>query len=233
MRNKFGRNTNKNESAQLTKLMEALEALRKGDLSIRLDKETEDIFGQIADSYNQTVDQLSVFSSEVIRVAREVGIEGKLGGKAEVPGVSGIWEELTGNVNILADNLTTQIRNIAEVTTAVAQGDLSKKITVEVKGEILDLKSKLGWLEEKIAKVKATRESDSMLKSFLLSKRAAVENLNRVIYSLPPKEKKDLIEGLVEGDIEIGDGEGDGEKWQIVRMPLVFKPEAFKGLLGG
>lgn len=98
-------------------------------------------------------------------------------------------------------------------------------------GEILDLESKLELVKDKIARVKAARESDSMLKSFLLSKRAAVENLNRVIYGLPAKEKKDLIKALVEGDIEIGDGEGDGEKWQIVRMPLVFKPAGFKGLL--
>ena len=99
--------------------------------------------------------------------------------------------------------------------------------------EILDLESKLELVKDKIARVKAARESDSMLKSFLLSKRAAVENLNRVIYGLPSREKKDLIEALIEGEIEIGAGEDEGEKWQIVRMPLVFKSEAFKGLLGG
>src|SRR5438034_2676990 len=87
------------------------------------------------------VDQLSSFSSEVPRVAREVGTEGKLGGQAQVKGVAGTWKDLTDNVNFMANNLTNQVRNIAEVTTAVARGDLSKKITVDVKGEILELKN--------------------------------------------------------------------------------------------
>ena len=87
------------------------------------------------------VDQLNRFASEVTRMAREVGTEGRLGGQANVPGVAGTWKDLTDNVNLLAANLTTQVRNIAEVTTAVAQGDLSRKITVDVKGEILELKN--------------------------------------------------------------------------------------------
>src|SRR3546814_7408035 len=86
------------------------------------------------------VDQLNSFAAEVTRVAREVGTEGKLGGQAEVPGVAGTWKDLTDNVNAMANNLTGQIRNIADVTTAVAKGDLSKKITVDVQGEILELK---------------------------------------------------------------------------------------------
>src|SRR5438309_1175607 len=90
---------------------------------------------------NTMVDQLGGFASEVSRVAREVGTEGKLGGQAQVPGVAGTWKDLTDNVNLMAANLTGQVRNIAEVTTAVAKGDLSKKITVDVKGEILELKS--------------------------------------------------------------------------------------------
>src|SRR2546429_4113091 len=87
------------------------------------------------------VDQLNAFSGEVTRVAREVGTEGKLGGQAQVSGVAGTWKDLTDNVNLMAANLTGQVRNIAEVTTAVAKGDLSKKITVDVKGEILELKN--------------------------------------------------------------------------------------------
>ena len=87
------------------------------------------------------VDQLSSFASEVTRVAREVGTEGKLGGQADVPGVAGTWKDLTDNVNFMAGNLTAQVRNIADVTTAVANGDLSKKITVDVRGEILELKN--------------------------------------------------------------------------------------------
>src|SRR2546426_7138704 len=87
------------------------------------------------------VDQLNAFAGEVSRVAKEVGTEGKLGGQAQVTGVGGVWKDLTENVNSMAANLTGQVRNIAEVTTAVAKGDLSKKITVDVKGEILELKS--------------------------------------------------------------------------------------------
>src|SRR5205085_1480457 len=105
---------------------------------------TVDVRGEILElknTINTMVDQLSSFASEVTRVAREVGTEGKLGGQAQVKGVGGTWKDLTDNVNFMATNLTTQVRNIAEVTTAVASGDLSKKITVDVKGEILELKN--------------------------------------------------------------------------------------------
>jgi HAMP domain-containing protein len=97
------------------------------------------------------VDQLSAFASEVTRVAREVGTEGALGGQAKVPGVSGTWKDLTDNVNSMADNLTTQVRNIAEVTTAVANGDLSKKITVEVQGEIAELKNTINRMVDQLS----------------------------------------------------------------------------------
>ena len=96
------------------------------------------------------VDQLRSFASEVTRVAREVGTEGKLGGQAVVPGVAGTWKDLTDNVNLLAANLTTQVRNIAEVTTAVARGDLSRKITVDVKGEILELKDTINTMVDQL-----------------------------------------------------------------------------------
>src|SRR5205814_160058 len=96
---------------------------------------------ELKSTINTMVDQLNAFAAEVTRVAREVGMEGKLGGQAQVPGVAGVWKDLTDNVNQLAANLTGQVRNIAEVTTAVAKGDLSKKITVDVKGEVLELKS--------------------------------------------------------------------------------------------
>ena len=96
------------------------------------------------------VDQLNGFASEVTRVAREVGTEGKLGGQAQVPGVAGTWADLTDNVNLMAANLTGQVRNIAEVTTAVARGDLSKKITVEVKGEILELKDTINVMVDQL-----------------------------------------------------------------------------------
>src|SRR6185503_19541585 len=95
---------------------------------------------ELKDTINTMVDQLKGFASEVTRVAREVGTEGKLGGQAEVPGVAGTWKDLTDNVNSMPNKLTTQVRNIAEVTIAVANGDLSRKITVDVRGEILQLK---------------------------------------------------------------------------------------------
>src|SRR6202000_2319423 len=96
------------------------------------------------------VDQLGAFASEVTRVAREVGSDGKLGGQAQVLGVAGTWKDLTDNVNLMADNLTGQVRNIAEVTTAVARGDLSKKITVDVKGEILELKNTINTMVDQL-----------------------------------------------------------------------------------
>jgi len=136
-----GRKSDEFGNTQAMMFLEALEALRKGDLTVRLKKETEDIFGQLADSYNQTAEQLGTFGAEVTRVAREVGMEGKLGAQAEVPGVAGTWKDLTDNVNMLAENLTNQVRNVAEVNTAVAKGDLTKKITVEATGEILELKN--------------------------------------------------------------------------------------------
>src|SRR2546429_8824366 len=95
------------------------------------------------------VDQLNAFAAEVSRVAREVGTEGKLGGQAQVKGVGGVWKDLTENVNSMAANLTAQVRNIADVTTAVAKGDLSKKITAEAKGEILELKNTINRSEER------------------------------------------------------------------------------------
>src|SRR5208283_2573642 len=109
-----------------------------GDLSKKI---AVDVKGEILElkiTINTMVDQLSSFASEVTRVAREVGTEGKLGGQAQVRGVAGTWKDLTDNVNFMASNLTGQVRNIAEVTTAVAKGDLSRKITVDVRGEILE-----------------------------------------------------------------------------------------------
>ena len=105
------------------------------------------------------VDQLTSFASEVTRVAREVGTEGKLGGQADVKGVAGTWKDLTDNVNFMAGNLTDQVRNIAEVTTAVANGDLSKKITVDVKGEILELKNTINTMVDQLSFVRIRSDS--------------------------------------------------------------------------
>ncbi len=129
-----------------TEMARVIGAVAKGDLSQTMPLEIEGrpvkgAFLQIANTVNTMVGQLSSFASGVTRVAREVGTEGKLGGQAQVKGVAGVWKDLTDNVNFMASNLTNQVRNIAEVTTAVANaGDLSRKITVEVKGEILQLR---------------------------------------------------------------------------------------------
>ena len=130
-----------NLTGQVRNIAEVTKAVAKGDLTKKI---TVDVKGEILElknTINTMVDQLSSFASEVTRVAREVGTEGKLGGQAVVRGVGGTWKDLTDNVNLMAYNLTGQVRNIAEVTTAVANGDLSKKITVDVKGEILELKN--------------------------------------------------------------------------------------------
>src|SRR5665213_2513989 len=129
-----------NLTDQVRNIAQVTTAVARGDLSRKI---TVDVRGEILelkDTINTMVDQLNSFASEVTRVAREVGTEGKLGGQAEVPGVAGTWKDLTDSVNSMASNLTAQVRNIAEVATAVANGDLSKKVTVNVSGEILQLK---------------------------------------------------------------------------------------------
>src|SRR5471030_3330902 len=129
-----------NLTIQVRNIADVTTAVAKCDLSRKI---TVDVKGEILalkNTINTMVDQLNGFAAEVTRVAREVGTEGKLGGQAAVPGVAGTWKDLTDNVNFMASNLTGQVRNIAEVTTAVANGDLSKKITVDVRGEILELK---------------------------------------------------------------------------------------------
>ena len=133
----------------------AVGAVAKGDLTQSIDLEVagrplEGEFLRSAKLVNKMIDQLSVFTSEVTRVAREVGTEGKLGGQAQVRGMSGVWKELTDSVNQMAGNLTAQVRNIAEVTIAVANGDLSKKITVDVRGEILQLKEAINTMVDQL-----------------------------------------------------------------------------------
>ena len=139
-----------NLTGQVRNIAEVTTAVARGDLSKKI---TVDVKGEILElksTINTLVDQLNAFASEVTRVAREVGTDGKLGGQAQVPGVAGTWKDLTDNVNAMAANLTGQVRNIAEVTTAVARGDLSKKITVDVKGEILELKSTINTLVDQL-----------------------------------------------------------------------------------
>ncbi|MGA5317055.1 HAMP domain-containing protein [Streptomyces pseudogriseolus] len=136
---------------ELRQLLAGLTAVRDGDFGTRLPGDTDGLMGDIAKVFNGMVDQLSLFTSEVTRVAREVGTEGTLGGQAQVPGVSGTWADLTDSVNAMAGNLTAQVRNVAQVTTAVAKGDLSQKITVDARGEILELKNTINTMVDQLS----------------------------------------------------------------------------------
>ena len=140
-----------NLTSQVRNIADVTTAVAKGDLSKKI---TVDVKGEILElknTINTMVDQLSSFAAEVTRVAREVGTEGKLGGQADVRDVAGTWKDLTDNVNFMAGNLTSQVRNIADVTKAVAKGDLSKKITVDVKGEILELKNTVNTMVDQLS----------------------------------------------------------------------------------
>ncbi len=140
----------RNLTARARNIADVTTAVARGDLSKKI---TVDVLGEFLEqknTINTMVDQLNAFASEVTRVAREVGTEGKLGGQADVPGVAGTWKDLTDNVNSMAGNLTGQVRNIADVTTAVARGDLSKKITVDVRGEILELKDTVNTMVDQL-----------------------------------------------------------------------------------
>ncbi|HEV2342712.1 MAG TPA: HAMP domain-containing protein, partial [Actinocrinis sp.] len=139
------------EAQGLRQLLAGLTAVRDGDFGTRLPETGDGVLGEIATVFNGMVDQLALFTSEVTRVAREVGTEGRLGGQAEVPSVSGTWKDLTDSVNAMAGNLTTQVRDIAQVATAVAKGDLSQKIDVAARGEILELKNTLNTMVDQLS----------------------------------------------------------------------------------
>src|SRR5271156_5073382 len=137
-------------TAQVRNIAEVSTAIARGDLSKKITVNVSGEILQLKETINTMVDQLNAFASEVTRVAREVGTEGQLGGQAEVKGVAGTWKDLTDGVNQMASNLTAQVRNIAEVTTAVASGDLGKKITVDVQGEILELKDTINTMVDQL-----------------------------------------------------------------------------------
>src|SRR5688500_10286911 len=143
-------------TAHTDEIARVVQAVPRGDLTQALDVDGTDEplrgdFLKHAKAVNDMVTQLSRFGSEVTRVAREVGVQGKLGAQAEVPGVSGVWKELTDSVNLMASNLTAQVREIARVTTAVAQGDLTKTVTIEVRGEILELKNTINTMVDQLS----------------------------------------------------------------------------------
>ena len=139
-----------NLTGQVRNIAEVATAIAGGDLSRKITVDVRGEILQLKETLNTMVDQLNRFAGEVTRVAREVGTEGRLGGQANVPGVAGTWKDLTDSVNSMAGNLTAQVRNIAEVTTAVARGDLSRKITVDVKGEILELKNTINTMVDQL-----------------------------------------------------------------------------------
>ncbi|MDI2125380.1 HAMP domain-containing protein [Yinghuangia seranimata] len=140
-----------NRDADLRALLAGLTAVRDGDFGTRLPGEAEGLLGEIATVFNGMVDQLSMFTSEVTRVSREVGTDGRLGGQAHVEDVRGTWRDLTDSVNFMAGNLTSQVRSIAHVATAVAQGDLSQKIRVDARGEILELKETINTMVDRLS----------------------------------------------------------------------------------
>jgi HAMP domain-containing protein/signal transduction histidine kinase/DNA-binding response OmpR family regulator len=171
-----------NLTAQVRNIADVTTAVATGDLSKKI---TVDVKGEVLElknTINTMVDQLSSFADEVTRVAKEVGTEGKLGGQARVEGVSGTWKDLTDNVNTLADNLTNQVRNIAEVTTSVARGDLSKKITVDVKGEVLELKNTINTMVDQLRSFAAevTRVAREVGTEGILGGQARVEGVSGV-----------------------------------------------------
>src|SRR5690242_16276694 len=140
-----------NLTAQVRNIAQVATAVAGGDLSQKITVDVKGEILELKDTINTMVDQLSSFADEVTRVAREVGTEGKLGGQAQVKGVSGTWKDLTDSVNLMASNLTSQVRDIARVTTAVARGDLSPKITVDVKGEMLELKDTINTMVDQLS----------------------------------------------------------------------------------
>ena len=139
-----------NLTGQVRNIAEVSTAIARGDLSRKITVDVRGEILQLKETINTMVDQLNAFAAEVTRVAREVGTEGKLGGQADVKDVSGVWKDLTDNVNSMASNLTGQVRNIAEVATAIARGDLSRKITVDVRGEILQLKETINTMVDQL-----------------------------------------------------------------------------------
>src|SRR5947209_13344914 len=139
-----------NLTTQVRGIVKVVTAVANGDLGEKLQVNAKGEIAALGDTLNNMTKTLGIFAEQVTSVARTVGVEGKLGAQAAVPGVSGVWKDLTDNVNLLANNLTAQVRNIAEVTTSVAKGDLSKKITVDAKGEVLALKNTVNTMVDQL-----------------------------------------------------------------------------------
>ena len=139
-----------NLTSQVRNIAEVTTAVAKGDLTKKITVDVQGEILELKNTVNTMVDQLSSFAAEVTRVAREVGTEGALGGQAEVPGVDGTWKDLTDNVNLMASNLTVQLRDVSKVATAIATGDLTQKVTVDVRGEILQIKNVINTMVDQL-----------------------------------------------------------------------------------
>src|SRR5213078_3920038 len=182
-----------NLTVQLRDVSKVATAIASGDLSKKITVDVKGEILQIKDVINTMVDQLSSFAAEVTRVAREVGTEGKLGGQADVKGVAGTWKDLTDSVNFMAGNLTSQVRNIADVTKAVAAGDLSQKITVDVRGEILELKNTVNFMAGNLtSQVRNIAEVTKAVAAGDLSKKITVDVKGEIL------ELKNTINTMVD-----------------------------------
>ena len=205
-----------NLTGQVRNIAEVTTAVAQGDLGRKITVDVKGEILQLKNTINTMVDQLSSFADEVTRVAREVGTEGKLGGQARVKGVSGTWKDLTDSVNTLADNLTGQVRNIADVTTAVAQGDLSQKITVDARGEVLKLKNTINTMVDQLSSFAAevTRVAKEVGTEGVLGGQAQVkgvsgvwrdltENVNTMAASLTTQVRAiaDVSTAVTQGDL--------------------------------
>src|SRR5207248_516722 len=205
-----------NLTGQVRNIADVTTAVANGDLSKKITVDVKGEVLELKDTINTMVDQLRAFSAEVTRVAREVGTEGRLGGQASVEGVSGVWRDLTDNVNVMASSLTEQVRNIAQVTTAVANGDLSKKITVDVKGEIAELKNTINTMVDQLSSFAAelTRVAREVGTEGILGGQANVEgvsgvwkeltdNFNQLATSLTTQVRAiaDVSTAVTEGDL--------------------------------
>ena len=177
-----------NLTNQVRNIADVTTGVAQGDLSQRITVDARGEVLELKDTINAMVDSLNTFANEVTRIAKEVGVEGKLGGQAEVPGVAGTWKELTDNVNMLAGNLTSQVRSIAEVTTAVANGDLSKKITVDVKGEILELKDTINGMVDSLSTIIGDINK--------VMDMVGEGNLTRLISAEAPGEFSTMVDGI-------------------------------------
>src|ERR687895_589473 len=191
-----------NLTSQVRNIAQVTTAVAEGDLTQQVTVDVKGEILELKETVNTMVDQLSSFADEVTRVAREVGTEGKLGGQAEVEGVSGTWRGLTENVNSMASNLTDQVRNIAEVATAVANGDLAQKITVDARGEILELKNTLNVMVDQLSSFAA--EVSTAVTQGDLTRNIAVEaagevaelkdNINQMIANLRDTTEKNAAQ---------------------------------------